>query len=488
MSIIYNTNRTRYQFYPDYSAYIEYIQENSVTPEILAKIIKKHILNSDFNRSLYDRYRACADSVPIFSRDPRFDDVDDVINNKLHNTFISEIINQKVGYFVGRPLKYSYNETAESEEVTGSAKAVEEAKKALNDFVTLNSIWKHDMETTRLASIAGYCARLMYYDYKDGREKIISIPAHEAIILSQDNNLANPIYAVRYYTIQDINDNTVFKVEFYDNIFVYYFEGSSIDSLQQVKREIHLFDSCPMWGIMNNDDMTSDIEPILTLVDSYDQVISDQSNELESFANSYMVFENINITEEERKKAQHSGCFSFFNGNGTGKIYFLTKDLNGTVTENHLNRLEDNIYKFAQAVDFWDNDFHTASGIALEYRLMPLKLKCNTFESQFEISNRYMFKLLADSFAKRGIKFDYLQAYTAVRNSFPVDTLAEAQKVQQLIAAGLPKKIAFEALSFVDDIDNVMDMIEEEKEENMERFYSNRLQEDDETEPEEEKI
>ncbi len=37
-----------------------------------------------------------------------------------------------------------------------------------------------------------------------------------------------------------------------------------------------------------------------------------------------------------------------------------------------------------------------------------------------------MFKLLASSFAKRGITFDYLQAYTAIRNNFPVDTLAEA--------------------------------------------------------------
>ncbi len=108
----------------------------------------------------------------------------------------------------------------------------------------------------------------------------------------------------------------------------------------------------------------------------------------------------------------------------------------------------------------------------MEYRLMPLKLKCNTFESQFEMSNRYMFKLLASSFAKRGIKFDYLQAYTAIRNNFPVDTLAEAQKVQQLISAGLPKNIAFEALSFVDDIDNVMNMIEEEKDESLEHFYS----------------
>ena len=118
---------------------------------------------------------------------------------------------------------------------------------------------------------------------------------------------------------------------------------------------------------------------------------------------------------------------------------------------------------------------------------MPLKLKCNTFESQFEIANRYMFKLLSGSLRKRGIQFDYLQAYAAIRNSFPVDTLAEAQKVQQLITAGLPKKIAFEALSFVDDIDQVMDMIEEEKQEELEGLYEPEEEEEKEEEEKDDK-
>ena len=44
-----------------------------------------------------------------------------------------------------------------------------------------------------------------------------------------------------------------------------------------------------------------------------------------------------------------------------------------------------------------------------------------------------------------------------------MDLVSEAQTVQQLISAGLPKKTAFEQLSFVDDVDYIMDEIEEEK-------------------------
>ena len=49
------------------------------------------------------------------------------------------------------------------------------------------------------------------------------------------------------------------------------------------------------------------------------------------------------------------------------------------------------------------------------------------------------------------------------RRNFPLDILSEAQAVTALIAAGVPKPIAFAQLSFVDDVQYVMDMIEAEK-------------------------
>ena len=48
--------------------------------------------------------------------------------------------------------------------------------------------------------------------------------------------------------------------------------------------------------------------------------------------------------------------------------------------------------------------------------------------------------------------------------NFPIAMLTEAQTVQTLISAGVPEEIAFaEALSFVDDIDYLMQLKEREK-------------------------
>ena len=44
-----------------------------------------------------------------------------------------------------------------------------------------------------------------------------------------------------------------------------------------------------------------------------------------------------------------------------------------------------------------------------------------------------------------------------------MDLVSEAQSAQSLVNAGFPKKVAFEQISFVDDVDYIMDMIEEEK-------------------------
>ncbi len=47
--------------------------------------------------------------------------------------------------------------------------------------------------------------------------------------------------------------------------------------------------------------------------------------------------------------------------------------------------------------------------------------------------------------------------------NFPLDLSSEAQTVQALIAAGLPKEVAYSQLSFVDDVDYIMQMIDKEK-------------------------
>ena len=210
---------TRYesQLLPTYTAEIEEIRENGITTELLTKIIQKHLPNSTYNRLLYNRYMTIYGGVPIFERQPRYEE-ENPINNKINNDFMSEVVDFKVGYFAGEPISYSYSQTDEAEESTGGKEGVDKATKILTDFTTRNNMFGVDMETTKNASIYGYSGRLFYID-KEGTERVMPVHGFETIILS-DTSIAEPEYAIRYYTVADINGIESWRVEFYDSHYI----------------------------------------------------------------------------------------------------------------------------------------------------------------------------------------------------------------------------------------------------------------------------
>ncbi len=465
--------RCRNEMYPDFSAEIEYIDEKGVDTYVIGKIIEKHLPNSSYNKKLYDRYNGIREGVPIFARSPRFEDAEDIINNKINNDFFSEIIDFKTGYFAGVPIAYSYSDTAEAVEGTGDAGdtlseaevARDQASKTLSDFVTLNNMFDVDMEVTKYASICGYSARLLYYD--DGIERVMPIAPFETAILSE-TDITEPKYAVRYYKTTDINGTEHYEVVFYSADREIHYSGTDYSNLSEKQteegRDLNLYGMCPLQGIPNNAELIGDAEKVLELIDAYDRNISDANNDIEAFANAYMVIENTNLDDEDIKKAQHNGIIQVDTGTYNGKVYFLTKDMTDTFLSNQIKRIESNVYKFSKTPNLSDENFGNASGSALRFRLTGLEAKCGMFQAKMMSAGRYMFKALSQSWAKKTIKVDPLQIVMEFSRNFPLDLLGEAQAVAQLISTGgISKRTAISQLSFIDDPDYELELVEREK-------------------------
>ena len=95
------------------------------------------------------------------------------------------------------------------------------------------------------------------------------------------------------------------------------------------------------------------------------------------------------------------------------------------------------------------------------------------FESCVTDAAMHMWRLLASSWAKKGIKFDPLQVVMDFKRNFPSETLENAQAAQALISAGLSKKQAWAiAIPEVDDPDYAEEMANAEKEDNMALYES----------------
>lgn len=450
------------QQYPDFDAFIDKIEQSGITPELLTKIIHKHTPNAKYNEELYRRYMTAEDSVPIFKRKPRYEE-ENPINNKVNNDFFSEIVDFKTGYFAGKPIAYGYSKSDESKEDTGGEEGVDKATEVLTDFVTRNNMYGVDMETTKLASIYGYAGRLFYIDI-EGNERVMPVHGYETIILSK-TDISEPQYAIRYYKTYDINNAKTWVVEFYDNESIYTYKGSLSQLQLDGEPKPHMFDYCPLQGIANNKEMLGDAEKVLALIDDYDKVLSDNSNEVESFVHALMQI-SVNVEDEVIKKAQKSGVIVIpkVGANTIDEpVKWVTKEINDNFTEHHLQRLEDNIYRFSRTPNLTDDTFGSASGVSLKFKLHGLETKCGMFEAKMLDAAQYMFKVLASAWRKKQITFDPLQVILEFKRNFPLDRLLEAQTAQAFIGAGLPKEWVYSQISGIDDVDYILELLKNEQ-------------------------
>lgn len=457
--------RAEYELYPDFQAEIEAIDKNGISDGLLNHIINKHTANAEYNRKLHRRYEVLDGEVPIFLREPHFDE-ENPVNNKVNNDFVGEIVDFKTGYFAGKPAVYTYADTEESKEDTGGEDARDEAAKTLSDFVARNNMPDKDLDATKYAAIAGYAGRQFYFD-TEGQERCIVLPSYETIVLSE-TDITEPKYGIRYYKTKGLGGEEIWKAEFDDGKLIRFYEGHLGGMYEAPEKAMpNLFGFCTIQGIPNNSEMLGDAEKVMELIDAYDRTTSDVNNEIESFANAYMAFENVDMDDKEIQKGQKSGAFQYFtSGTQPGSIHFITKNINDAFVEHHLDRLEENIYRFSKTPNLTsDQNFGNASGESLKFKLTGLETKCSMFQQKMNSAAVYMFKLLASSWTKKQIAIDPLQCYITFKRNFPVNVMSEAQAVSALIAAGLPKRKAFEQLSWVDDVDEIMDLITEEKEE-----------------------
>lgn len=455
--------RSEYELYPDFQAEIDEIDRVGISDALLNKIIDKHAANRMYNWNLHKRYEVLDGEVPIFQRIPRFDE-ENPVNNKVNNDFFGEIVDFKTGYFAGKPAVYSYADTVESKEDTGGEEARDEASKALSDFVTRNNMYDCDMDITKFAAIAGYAGRMFYHD-TDGNERCMALPSYETIVLSE-TSIMEPKYGIRYYKTIGLGGEEIWKAEFDDGKTIRFYEGFAGGLTEKPEKAMpNLFGFCAIQGIPNNSEMLGDVEKVMELIDAYDRTVSDENNEIDSFANAYMAFENVEMDDEEIRKGQRTGAFQYFSsGNQPGSIHFITKDINDAFVEHHLERLEENIYRFSKTPNMADENFsQNASGVAMKFKLTGLEAKCGMFQAKMITAGVYMFKLLAGCWAKKRIPCDPLQCYITFKRNFPVDLQNEAQAVSAIISSGMPKRIAFSQYSFVDDVEEVMQLIEEEK-------------------------
>lgn len=284
-------------------------------------------------------------------------------NNKVSHPYADYIVSSIVGYFMGKPISYSFGD---NEEVTT----------LFDDLFSFNDESAENTQLATDASIYGVACELMYVD-KDLNPRFKAISPLESIAIYDTSIEENLIGFVRHWKIK-VDDEDVDYIEYYtaNKILKFTSNGGATEELE------HYFGDVPVVVVENNRDLCGDFEKVTDLINALDKVVSDTANDFETFTNAILMITGVSLDDELIKKLKDSRLLNI--DDSSGKAEYLFKDIPDTALENYKNRLVDDIHKFSAVPNMSDENFaNNLSGVSMQFKLSSLEFKCATKESYF---------------------------------------------------------------------------------------------------------
>jgi len=367
-------------------------------------------------------------------------------NNKVNNNMIQKFIGEEASYCVGNKITYTSNKND---------------KEIIEDIRLNTKHWseKHDKELCKQALIFNE-AYEMYYVNDDGLfTSMILTPQNSYVLI---NDFGNVELLIRFFTKQF--DTSTQYADVYDGDLVnhYTVDGNVFTLISDVEADIYIFAKVPVSICSIGSVYESLFNNIKGAQDGYETVCSDIVNEISDFRNAYLKLIGTKIGEEDgaAEEMKANGIMEIPIG---GDASWLIKNLNDTFVQNTLTTLKENMYELASHINHNEKLASNTSSLALRNRLIGLEQKCtnNTQAIQdcIKIRLQFLFEYLKIKSAKN---YDYRDIDIKLTPNIPTDDLMMAQIIAQ-IGDKLSTKTAVKQLSFVDNVDNEIKQIEEER-------------------------
>lgn len=426
------------------------IIDNSVIEEINSGIISKKFIEQlekakkNINISRYntlDDYYLNKSNILYKNRT-----IKELANNKILNGYAKYITDLNVGYFMGEEVNYNVNDE--------HVKYLQQ----LTDLYRNNDIFEVDKSNVKKLSKYGKCYEINYIN-ENSEIKTKSLHPKD-VLLFTDGTIEEKVILAVYYSCVD-KDNT--------KLYIY---TEKINIIVNIKNNTHniesiqtnLFSKIPIIEYRNNEECTGDYENILTLIDAYNKIVSNDVDNIEEFIDSILILQGVQgITIEQAKLLREMKMMELTED---GKADYLTKVLDEIGLNQALSRIRQDIHKFSATPDMSDENFiGNSSGVALAYKLLPFELMTNTKQSHYQ----------------KGLKqrYELYTIYMNIKNNLPIVPVNEIDihfkrslpqndlEVSQMIAnlqGMLTNKTLISRLSFVKDANEEDRLVKEEQE------------------------
>lgn len=435
-----------------------YTTEKDFSTDLLVKFIKKH--QKDIKRfdTLEKYYIGNHD---ILNRKK----TEGLSNNQLVCNHAKHITDTAVGYFVGSPIKYN-GEKIES--------LVEWLQKA--DSVTT------DMDVAKDCSVFGCGFEMVYMsNEKTPTPRVVSIDPRNCFVVYDNTVEHNPKFGVYYYPIYS-EENEIEKFVYEVTTEQKKYSGKldkEFEEKEENKEEPNPFKMVTIIEYWNNEEAQGDFEPVTTLIDAYNTLQSDRVNDKEQFVDAILLLINATMGDDEEEQSKNykslmeSKILELKQPSGeAGKAdaRWLTRELNEADVEILRKSIESDIHKFTGIPCLTDENFAgNSSGVAMRYKLLGFEQVTAVKERYFKEGLKQRLKLFTNIMgvkAKSVIRSEDIQIQFT--RNLPVNENEIADLVSTL-EGFVPLEILLSQLPFVKDPKKAIEMLEKEKEKNIER-------------------
>ena len=373
-------------------------------------------------------------------------------NNKIANGFPRYIVDVLRGYFTGEPVRY----TSKNEDLMS----------ILQGIFDYNDEQNENSRIAKVMGIKGRCFEILYID-EDAEIRFKYVYPDNMFVIYDNTLEGNIIAAVRYYTIKKLATGAAtIKVEVYLKEKTSYYEEEQ-GKLILIDEKENFFGDVPVIDFINNDEYLGDFESVISLINAYDKAQSDSLNELEYFADAYLVLQGMPETDsddiKEMKENRVMILPSTMEGEKAG-AYWLTKDINDTLVENLKKRLQSDIHKYSMTPDLNDESFAgNLSGVAIEYKLWGLEQAAITKESNFKLGLQRRIELICNMLRIKGKgTFNYLDIEMSFTRNMPTN-IPELVTMAQNAAGMISNQTRISLLPFIEDPQAEIDRLKQEQ-------------------------
>lgn len=259
-------------------------------------------------------------------------------------------------------------------------------------------------ELSKQCDIYGRSYMFIFQNEASETDIAVSTPSHSFIIYD-DTVQKKPLAFVRY----EIGTNKTYSaatgtISYADK--VYQFSGSDIEPDTQLNQYgKNPYGIVPAVEFYENEERQGVFDSVVSLIKELDKAISQKANQVEYFDNAYLAMIGVQLDESQLddngnpkfdlRKRRFLYLPNVDPNSPNPRIEFVAKPDADQMQENLIDRVNNWIFQMAMIPNLNDEAFAgNQSGVALKYKLLPMRNRASNKERKFTQSLRHMYEIV----------------------------------------------------------------------------------------------